>query len=119
MNSVRFRLLFVLGLALAVCVAAFAWLAHSFIIEKRAADIDSALKVRVFAASRVVNTANPRMEPYLNQGLDLKPGGWFMQVFSTDGRSLGTSTNLEKSFPLSEATLRSVPFFTSLRACEP
>jgi len=100
MKSIRHRLLAGAAAVLAVAVGAFATLAYLLVARSLDADLDSQLRTRAFALSRLTDMNSPRVLPYVEQGLELERGGFFLQLFGGDGKLLAKSANLAEPLPL-------------------
>lgn len=109
MSTLRSRLLVTFGVVLAAGLAALVFILWGFVRGRLDDDLDSQLRARTFALSRVVDSRRPRFQPYIEQGLDLKPEAYFAQLFDENGDLIDKSSNLNATLPLSEMTRRTAP----------
>ena len=109
MSTLRGRLLVTVGVALAAGLASLVFILWGFVRGRLDEELDSQLRARSFALSRVADARRPRIQPYMEQGLDLKPEAYFAQLFDENGTLLDKSSNLSASIPLSEMTRRTAP----------
>lgn len=109
MKTIRGKLLFTLGLVLAVALASASVLTYGFFRSRLDDDLDSHLKTLAFAASRIADLRHAQVQTYLEQGLDLKPGGAFVALFDRDGKLIDHSTGLTEPLTLSDAVRQSSP----------
>lgn len=109
MKTVRSKLLLTFGLALALALVGFGVVVHGLFRSRLDADLDAQLKTLSFAASRVTDSGRPMVQTYMEQGFDLKPGGFFVQIFDADGASLSQSVGFSEKLTLSDATRQAAP----------
>lgn len=109
MSTLRSRLLFMFGIALAAGLAALSFMMWGFIRGRMDDDLDSQLRSRAFALSRIVDVRRPRFLPYIEQGLEMKPEGFFAQLFDAEGKLIDKSSNLTAEVALSEVARRISP----------
>lgn len=109
MKTVRSKLLLTLGLALAVALVGFGVVVHGLFRSRLDGDLDAQLKALSFAASRIADAGRPMVQTYMEQGFDLKPGGFFVQLFDADGAPLSQSVGFTEKLTLNEATKQAAP----------
>jgi len=109
MKTIRGKLLFTLGFVLAVALASASVLTYGFFRSRLDDDLDSHLKTLAFAASRIADLRHTQVQAYLEQGLDLKPGGAFVALFDRDGKVIDHSTGFSEALALSDAVRQSSP----------
>ncbi len=109
MKSARIRLLIGIGVVLAVALAAFATLTYLLTERRLDADLDAMLRTRAFALSRLVDSNHLRVQSYVEQGLELERGGFYLQLFDGRGELIDKSQNLAEPIPLTDATKRIAP----------
>ncbi|MBX7207895.1 MAG: HAMP domain-containing protein [Verrucomicrobiaceae bacterium] len=109
MKTIRGKLLITLGLVLAAALTSASVLTYGFFRSRLDDDLDSHLKTIAFAASRIADLRHAQVQTYLEQGLDLKPGGAFVVLFDRDGKLIDHSTGFTEALTLSDAVRQSSP----------
>lgn len=109
MKTIRGKLLITLGLVLAAALTSASVLTYGFFRSRLDDDLDSHLKTLAFAASRIADLRHAQVQTYLEQGLDLKPGGAFVVLFDRDGKLIDHSTGFTEALTLSDAVRQSSP----------
>ena len=109
MNTVRGKLLITLGLVLAAALTSASVLTYGFFRSRLDDDLNSHLKTLAFAASRIADLRHAQVQTYLEQGLDLKPGGAFVVLFDRDGKLIDHSTGFTEALTLSDSVRQSSP----------
>lgn len=109
MKTIRGKLLITLGLVLAAALTSASLLTYGFFRSRLDDDLDSHLKTLAFAASRIADLRHTQVQTYLEQGLDLKPGGAFVVLFDRDGKLIDHSTGFTEALALSDAVRQSSP----------
>lgn len=75
--------------------------------EAMASDLDDFLRSKATLLGRLVSVNRLRMEPWIEQEMQVQERHYMLQVFKADGSAAGKSSNLAAAIPLSDEALRS------------
>jgi heavy metal sensor kinase len=107
MKSLRARLLISFTALLAVALLMFGVIVWLVAREAMANDLDDFLRSKATLLGRLVSATRPRMEPWIEQELQVQERHFMLQVFKADGSFAGKSSNLAAGVPLSDEVRRS------------
>ena len=107
MNSLRARLFMSFITLLAAALIVFGVIVWLLAREAMASDMDDFLRGKAMLLSRLMPSERLRVEPWMEQDLQVQERQFGVQVFDADGKSGGKSSTLTITVPLTEKALRS------------
>lgn len=107
MTSLRARLLVGFTALLAVALLTFGVIVWLVAREAMANDLDDFLRSKATLLGRLVSVNRLRMEPWIEQELQVQEKHFMVQVFNADGSFAGKASNLAAPIPLSDEARRS------------
>ena len=107
MKSLRARLCISFTALLAAALLMFGVIAWLVAREAMTNDLDDFLRSKATLLGRLVSVSRLRMEPWIEQELQVQERHFMLQVFKADGSFAGKSSNLAAGIPLSDEARRS------------
>ena len=107
MTSLRARLWISFTALLVAALLMFGVIVWLVAREAMASDLDDFLRSKATLLGRLVSAGRLRIEPWMEQELQVQERHFMMQVFAADGGFAGKSSNLASAIPLSEEARRS------------
>lgn len=107
MKSLRARLCISFTALLAAALLMFGVIAWLVAREAMTNDLDDFLRSKATLLGRLVFAGRLRMEPWIEQELQVQERHFMLQVFKADGSLAGKSSNLAAGIPLSDEVRRS------------
>lgn len=107
MKSLRARLCISFTALLAAALLMFGVVAWLVAREAMTNDLDDFLRAKATLLGRLVSVSRLRMEPWIEQELQVQERHFMLQVFKADGSLAGKSSNLAAGIPLSDEVRRS------------
>ena len=109
MRSLRGRLFLSFVTLLAAALLMFGVIVWLVAREAMMSDVDDFLRTKAMLLGRLVNPMRLRMEPWIEQEMQVQERHFMLQVFDAGGHIAGKSSNLAASMPLSDEVRRSEP----------
>lgn len=107
MRSLRGRLFLSFVTLLAAALMIFGVIVWLVAREAMMSDVDDFLRTKAMLLGRLVNPMRLRMEPWIEQEMQVQERHFMLQVFDGSGHIAGKSSNLATSMPLSDEVRRS------------
>ena len=107
MKSLRARLFISFTALLAAAMVVFGVIVWLVAREAMTNDLDDFLRSKATLLGRLVSANRLRMEPWIEQELQVQERHFMLQVFAADGSVAGKSSNLAHAIPLSDEARRS------------
>lgn len=107
MKSLRSRLFISFTALLAAAMMMFGVIVWLVAREAMTNDVDDFLRSKAMLLGRVVTPMRNRIEPWIEQELQVQERHFMLQVFAADGSIAGKSSNLAHAIPLSDEARRS------------
>jgi heavy metal sensor kinase len=107
MKSLRSRLFLSFTALLAAALLMFGVIVWLVAREAMTNDVDDFLRSKAMLLGRLVSAGRLRMEPWIEQELQVQERHFMLQVFAADGSAAGRSSNLAHVIPLSDEARRS------------
>jgi heavy metal sensor kinase len=107
MKSLRSRLFLSFTALLAAALLMFGVIVWLVAREAMTNDVDDFLRSKAMLLGRLVSVGRLRMEPWIEQEMQVQERHFMLQVFDGSGTFRGKSSNLAASIPLSDEVKRS------------
>ena len=107
MKSLRARLFISFTALLAAALLMFGVIVWLVAREAMTNDLDDFLRSKATLLGRLVSASRLRMEPWIEQELQVQERHFMLQIFAADGGVAGKSSNLAHAIPLSDEARRS------------
>jgi heavy metal sensor kinase len=107
MKSLRARLFISFTALLLAALLMFGVIVWLVAREAMTNDVDDFLRSKAMLLGRVVTPMRNRIEPWIEQELQVQERHFMLQVFAADGSMAGKSSNLAHAIPLSDEARRS------------
>ncbi|WP_407073049.1 sensor histidine kinase [Prosthecobacter sp.] len=107
MTSLRSRLLISFTALLAAALLMFGVIGWLVAREAMANDVDDFLRAKATLLGRLVTANRLRIEPWMEQEMQVQERHFMLQVFDAEGGFAGKSSNLAAAIPLSDEARRS------------